>query len=816
MLYFADVILPLPLKRLFTYTLDEEQANELHKGFRVAVPFGKSKLYTGIVFKIHGKSPTAYEAKPIYSILDDGPVVYDSQLRLWQWISDYYMCSLGEVMRAAIPGGLLLSSETVLIKSESPSADTDHLSDNEYLIYEALGYQSQLSIEEVADILNKKQVLPLISKLVDKGLVNVQEQLREKYKPKLVRYVQLHHSYRSEHQLKELLELLSQAPKQREAVLTLFQLQGDRRPVKVKTLIETSGSSSAVIKALIDKVVIEELFLEHSRIVHGEKDESVEVNLNPNQTAALTSVKSGMEEGKINLLHGVTSSGKTEIYIRLIEESLENSKQVLYLVPEIALTTQLVKRLEKRFGKQVLVFHSKYSLNERVEVWQNLLENREEGTVVIGARSAIFLPWAHLDLIIVDEEHEVSYKQFDPAPRYHARDTAIVLGKMVGAKILLGSATPSLESYYNAQNNKYHYTALKERFNNVLMPEMELVDLSDKYKRKRMTGHFSDRLIQEIQEALDQRFQVILFQNRRGFSPIIECHTCGHSPQCPNCDVSLTYHQYKNQLRCHYCGFNRPVMSNCEACGNTSLDTKGFGTEQVEEEAKTLFPNHRIARMDLDTTRGKYSFDRIIEQFEDKDIDILVGTQMVTKGLDFRDVKLVGVLNADGLLNFPDFRSHERCFQLLSQVAGRSGRTDVRGKVIIQTFNPYHSILQQVSSNDYDTMYKQQLEDRYQFHYPPIYRIVKISLRHRQIERVNKASDWFARALKNALRTGVLGPEFPPIARIRNQYHKNILIKIAPAQSLTKTKEAIQKIENSFLGIKDFRAVRIVINVDSY
>jgi primosomal protein N' (replication factor Y) len=716
----------------------------------------------------------------------------------------------------AIPGGLLLSSETVLIKSESPSADTDHLSDNEYLIYEALGYQSQLSIEEVADILNKKQVLPLISKLVDKGLVNVQEQLREKYKPKLVRYVQLHHSYRSEHQLKELLELLSQAPKQREAVLTLFQLQGDRRPVKVKTLIETSGSSSAVIKALIDKVVIEELFLEHSRIVHGEKDESVEVNLNPNQTAALTSVKSGMEEGKINLLHGVTSSGKTEIYIRLIEESLENSKQVLYLVPEIALTTQLVKRLEKRFGKQVLVFHSKYSLNERVEVWQNLLENREEGTVVIGARSAIFLPWAHLDLIIVDEEHEVSYKQFDPAPRYHARDTAIVLGKMFGAKILLGSATPSLESYYNAQNNKYHYTALKERFNNVLMPEMELVDLSDKYKRKRMTGHFSDRLIQEIQEALDQRFQVILFQNRRGFSPIIECHTCGHSPQCPNCDVSLTYHQYKNQLRCHYCGFNRPVMSNCEACGNTSLDTKGFGTEQVEEEAKTLFPNHRIARMDLDTTRGKYSFDRIIEQFEDKDIDILVGTQMVTKGLDFRDVKLVGVLNADGLLNFPDFRSHERCFQLLSQVAGRSGRTDVRGKVIIQTFNPYHSILQQVSSNDYDTMYKQQLEDRYQFHYPPIYRIVKISLRHRQIERVNKASDWFARALKNALRTGVLGPEFPPIARIRNQYHKNILIKIAPAQSLTKTKEAIQKIENSFLGIKDFRAVRIVINVDSY
>ncbi|NNF85455.1 MAG: primosomal protein N', partial [Winogradskyella sp.] len=503
-------------------------------------------------------------------------------------------------------------------------------------------------------------------------------------------------------------------------------------------------------------------------------------------------------------------------YVKLIKEQLEKRNQVLYLLPEIALTTQLVQRLQAYFGNQLAVFHSRYSNNERVEVYNNILNNRDTAQVVIGARSALLLPFRSLGLVIVDEEHEPSYKQFDPAPRYHARDAAIVLAKLFKAKTVLGSATPSLESYFNATQDKYGLVELNQRYNDVLMPEIELVDLADKYKRKRMTGHFSDRLKEEMQEALSEGFQIILFQNRRGFSPIVECTTCGHSPQCPNCDVSLTYHQFRNQLRCHYCGYNAAMLMNCEACGSQTLDTKGFGTEQIEEEVKVLFPQHKVARMDYDTTRGKYSFDKLIGAFENREIDILVGTQMLTKGLDFRHVKLVGIMNADNLLNFPDFRAHERSYQLLAQVSGRAGRTDLRGKVLIQTYNPNHRILQQVSTNDYASMFKEQLNDRYNFKYPPIYRLIKITFKHKDYNRVNLAADWFATTLKQSFGTNVLGPEFPPIARIRNQYHKNILVKISPKQSLYKTKEAISKVHNSFNSVKDFRAVRVILNVDNY
>jgi len=429
----------------------------------------------------------------------------------------------------------------------------------------------------------------------------------------------------------------------------------------------------------------------------------------------------------------------------------------------------------------------------------------------------VFLPFSDLGLVIVDEEHEQSYKQFDPAPRYHARDTSIVLASMFNANTLLGSATPSIETYYNAvKEKKYDFAELNTRYNNVLMPEMELVDIKDKHKRKRMQGHFSDRLIEEMTEALENDYQIILFQNRRGFSPIIECNSCGHSPQCSNCDVSLTYHQYKNQLRCHYCGYAIAMPKNCIACGGSELDDKGFGTEQIEEEVKVLFPKATVARMDLDTTRGKYSYERIISSFEQHEVDVLVGTQMVTKGLDFRNVKLVGIMNADSLLNFPDFRAHERSFQLMLQVAGRAGRTDVRGKVLVQTYNPYHKILQQVSTNDYLSMFYEQLDERYNYKYPPIYRLIKITLRHRDFNKVNDGAEWLAKSLRQVFKQHVLGPEFPPVSRIRNQYHKNILIKIPQNQSLSKTKEAILKIKNSFLSIKDFRPIKVILNVDNY
>ncbi|WP_461589692.1 replication restart helicase PriA [Winogradskyella sp.] len=817
-MHFLDVILPIPLQKAFTYHITEAEANFIKTGMRVAVPFGKSKIYTALAYKIHNNPPTAYEAKTIHQILDESPVITSKQLSHWEWIASYYMCSVGEVMRAAMPNAFILESETIISKNESTEIDEQSLKDDEFLIYEALQYQSSLKIQDVVSILDKKRVLPVINNLVEKRVLNLQEELYEKYQPKLVRYIKLHNDYKTEESLQGLLQALNKrANKQREVLLTLFTLTASsKEPVKVSELVKKSEASSTIIKTLIDKGILEDYHIQTDRVqFEGEGNSNVKI-LTEAQQKAYDSIETAFETKSVTLLHGVTSSGKTEIYVQLIKEQLKKGKQVLYLLPEIALTTQLVQRLQDYFGEKVAVFHSRYSGNERIEVWNNMLHNPEKAEIIIGARSSLLLPFKNLGLIIVDEEHEQSYKQFDPAPRYHARDAAIVLANMHGAKTLLGSATPSLESYFNASQGKYGLVELNTRFNNVLMPDIELVDLADKYKRKRMKGHFSDRMIAEMKETLEEGFQIILFQNRRGYSPIIECTTCGHSPQCPSCDVSLTYHQYKNQLRCHYCGYHTAMPKSCEACGNPTLDTKGFGTEQIEEEVKELFPNHNVARMDLDTTRGKYGFEKLITRFEQKEIDVLVGTQMLTKGLDFRHVKLVGILNADNLLNFPDFRAHERSYQLMAQVSGRAGRSDVRGKVLIQTYNPHHNILQQVSVNAYKDMFAEQMNDRYNFKYPPIYRLVKITLKHKDYNRVNTAADWYAKSLKQVFKTNVLGPEFPPISRIRNLYNKNILIKIPPNQSLLKTKEAIRKIDNSFNAVKDFRSVRAILNVDNY
>ena len=815
--HFIDVILPIPLQKAFTYHITMAEAGFLKPGMRVAVPFGKSKIYTALAYKIHNNPPTAYEAKTIHQILDNKAIVTEKQLEHWQWIASYYMCSLGEVMRAAMPNAFIIESETIISKVEDTSVNESDLKDEEFLIYEALQHQSSLKIQDVISILDKKRVLPIINSLVEKGIVQLQEEIYQKYRPKLVRYVRLQEHYKSEKKLQELLEILSRAKKQREVVLTLFQIETtSNKAIKVTELVEQSGSSTSIIKALIDKEILDEYHIQTDRVSFIGEASAKEKEFNAYQQKAFEDINRSFKEKSVVLLHGVTSSGKTEIYIKLIEKQLEHRNQVLYLLPEIALTTQLVSRLQDYFGEKVAVFHSRYSGNERVEVWNNILNNSEKAQIIIGARSSLLLPFRDLGLIIVDEEHEQSYKQFDPAPRYHARDAAIVLGNMFKAKILLGTATPSLETYYNALEGKYGLVEIKKRYNNVLMPEIELVDLVDKYKRKRMKGHFSDRLIEEINEALEDGFQIILFQNRRGFSPIVECTTCGNSPQCSNCDVSLTYHQYRDQLRCHYCGYNSAMLKSCQACGNMTLDTKGFGTEQIEEEVKTLFPSRRVARMDLDTTRGKYGFEKLITRFEQRAIDILVGTQMLTKGLDFRYVKLVGILNADNLLNFPDFRAHERSYQLMTQVSGRAGRTDFRGKVLIQTYNPNHNILQQVSTNSYTEMYKEQLNDRYNYKYPPIFRLIKVTLKHKDYNRVSLASEWYAKSLKQFFKINVLGPEFPPISRIRNLYHKNILIKIPQKQSLQKTKEAITKIDNSFNAVKDFRSVRVIINVDNY
>ncbi len=817
MTYFIDVILPIPLNKEFTYSVNENEAHFLKPGMRVAVQFGKSKVYAALVTNIHQKAPEVYEAKEIEHILDETPIVTINQLELWSWISKYYMCSKGEVMRAALPSAFLLESETIILRNDNSSIDESGLKDDEFLLYEALQHQSLLRIQEVMDIIGKKNVLPLIKRLLEKEVINVQEEIYEQYKPKLVRYVRLVSEYTKEEGLQSLLDSLTRAPKQRDVLMHLFMLQAKSdKSIKVSELVKASGSNTSVIKSLINKEILEEYHKQTDRVQYELDAVAVTKELNTYQEQALTDIKEHFLEKDVCLFHGVTSSGKTEVYVKLIEEQLQKRKQVLYLLPEIALTTQLISRLQEYFGEKLTVYHSKYSVNERVEAWNNVKDSKPKAQIVIGARSSIFLPFTNLGLIIIDEEHESSFKQYDPAPRYHARDTAVVLSNMFKAKVVLGSATPALESYYNAEQGKYGLVELTRRYGNVLMPDINLVDLKTKYKRKEMTGHFSDTLLLAIQDALKEKEQVILFQNRRGYSPVVECNTCGHSPQCPNCDVSLTYHNYRNQLRCHYCGYHIAMLQKCLACDSHELTTKGFGTEQIENELKELFPENSIGRMDQDTTRGKHGYEKIINKFEDGEIDILVGTQMLTKGLDFRNVTLVGIMNADNLLNFPDFRAHERSFQLMQQVAGRAGRTSKRGKVLIQTYNPFHQILQQVSINDYSGMYKDQIEERYQYKYPPFYRIIKITGRHKDYNKVNEATLWLAKSLAMTFKENVLGPEFPPISRIRNQYNKNILIKIPHGQSLKKTKDFISKVQNSFKSIKEFSGVRIIINVDNY
>ena len=816
-MYFIDVILPIPLKQTFTYEVNKDEAMFLKQGMRVAVPFGKSKLYTGIVYAIHQVAPQGYETKSIDQILDENPIVNEIQIKHWEWMADYYMCTLGEVLRAALPNAFLLESETIITLINKEPKDKFKLSDQEFLVLEALQVQSSLHINDIRAILDKKNVVSILQSLLGKGVIGIQEEVYEKYSPKIKRYIKLSSDFSSEESLKLLIDSLTRAPKQKQVLMTLFMLSSkEKKPIESIFLQKKSDTSSSVINGLVSKGVLEEYFIRKDRISYDGEDPSDIKKLSDAQSEALKKIKISFETKNTALLHGVTSSGKTEIYVQLIEEILKQKKQVLYMLPEIALTTQLISRLQYYFGEKISVYHSKYSISERVEVWNNVLENKPKAQIIIGARSSLFLPFSKLGLIIVDEEHEPSFKQYAPSPRYNGRDSAVVLAKLHNAKVLMGSATPSLESYYNAKNDRYGLITLKKRFGNVMMPAIELVDIKEKYRKKLMNGHFSDRLLEEINLSLKNNEQVILFQNRRGYSPVIECNTCGVSPQCPNCDVSLTYHQYKNQLRCHYCGYNVPKMVSCIACGSETLDHKGFGTEQIELELKELFPDSRIARMDQDTTKRKHAHAKIIEALELQEIDILVGTQMLAKGLDFRHVSLVGVMNADNLLNFPDFRAHERSFQLLQQVAGRAGRTKKRGKVIIQTYNPYHQILQQVSINSFDEMYKQQMEDRYHFKYPPYYRMIKIVVKERSFQKMDKSSIWLAKALKIKLKENVLGPETPVVGRIRNMFITNILIKIPKNQSLPKTKEYVNSIMRNFNSIKEFSSVRVIIDVDNY
>ena len=815
MQFFIDVLLPLPLPRAFTYWVNEAEFDFLSPGFRVGVPFGKNKLYTGLVYKKHRVAPQAYTPKTIEVILEDHSIVTPQQLQFWEWMSDYYRCSMGNILRAALPSAFLLTSETSISRVKEIEIDWDGLSDEAYLVLEALE-QRDLLIEDIQAIVQRKTVLPLLQTLIEKGYVQTLQSLKEKYKPKKHRYLRIHPDHSTDEALSSLFDQLKRAPKQSAFLLGLYQLKNEEEWVKLSLLKKQLDVTSGLVRILLDKGVIEEQWVQEDRVLLKGMDGDSKPVLSFAQQTALNDIQQQWEEKEVVLLEGVTSSGKTEVYFSLIEEQLKKEKQVLFLLPEISLTAQMVQRLQKRFGEQVTVFHSKFSIHERVEVWKNILHNSPKARIVLGARSAIFLPFKRLGLIVVDEEHESSFKQFDPAPRYQARDAAIVLGNQYKCKLLLGSATPSIESRFNVERKKYGHVQLLERFGEAVLPLVQTIDLKEAHKKKEMKGLFSKALFEQIENNLLEGKQIILFQNRRGYAPLLECHTCGHIPQCTNCDVSLTYHQYNHQLRCHYCGYHIAKPIQCVVCSGPSLELKGTGTQQIEEQVQQYFPQAKVERMDWDSTRGKWSFESIIERFTTGEVNILVGTQMVTKGLDFKNVGLVGVINADPLLFFPDFRAHERAFQLLTQVAGRAGRSSEQGKVLIQSFSPAHPVLQQVIQTNYEALYTQQIHERRTFDYPPFFRLIRISLKARDYQKAQQAAQWLHDVLAQHLTTPILGPVDPVVARVRNQYIKQLLLKYPDNTSRKHIKDVLSNALKSIEAIGQFRSVKINIDVDPF
>ena len=756
---FVDVILPLPLDGTFTYTLPEEWADRVRLGCRLTVPFGKKKTYSAIVLRLHDKKPEGYEVKSALELLEDEPILLPSQLKLWQWIADYYLCPLGSVYKAALPSGL---------KEEDEESG---------------------------------------------------------YKPKLVQCVRLTETYFNEGQLVGVFMELKRSPKQAALLMKYVEMSKAAAAMTLKNpslclevekleLLKVCDSNTTIFNALVEKGIFEVYEKQVDRVQHDELPTEMVLHLlSPAQQFALDGIHKQFEAKDICLLHGVTSSGKTEVYIHLIHHMIEQGRQVLYLLPEIVLTTQLVNRLKRVFGSRLGVYHSKFSDAQRVELWKKQL-SREPYNIVVGVRSSVFLPFQNLGLVIVDEEHEQSFKQQDPAPRYHGRNVALMMAYMAGAKTLLGTATPSLETYYNCERGKYGKVELFERFQQVQLPEIQVVNVAEERRKKLMNGSFTSVLLKEMNAALQNKEQIILFQNRRGFSPTIECHTCGWVPRCPHCDVSLTYHRRLNQVTCHYCGYTEPLPQKCPNCESERLDNLGFGTERIEDDIKIIFPEARVARMDLDTTRSRTAYEKILQDFQHGNTDILVGTQMVTKGLDFERVSVVGILNADTMLNMPDFRSYEHAFQMMSQVAGRAGRRGKRGRVVLQTKTPDLPVIRQVVANDYTTLYREQMEERRLFHYPPLYRMICVYMKHRYESTLNGLSYEMAEVLRKVFGSRVLGPDTPPVARVQSLYIRKILIKVELNANLSDARQRLRQIETFFLQQDRYKSAQIYFDVD--
>jgi primosomal protein N' (replication factor Y) len=809
---FAEVIIPLALPKNYTWAVPEPFREAMRPGIRVEVALRKNKKYAGIVKKIHDTIAPGFNPAPVLNVLDTEPLVHPEQLQFWEWIADYYMCSEGEVMQAAIPANLKLSSESILQWNEERSLDFSDLTDTEYLVAEALEIKKELRLSEVQQLLDINNTYPVIKKLIEKGVCFIWEELKEKYKQKTETHILLHPQYNSDEKLEELLNNWGKAPKQMELLLAYLHFKQKGEDVIQSELLKKANASAAQLKGLIEKGILIAEKRNADRLPTLPKEIHLDFTLSESQVNALQQINAVFEKQNVCLLHGVTSSGKTQVYIQMIEQYLLQNKQVLYLLPEIALTAQMIRRLQKSLGGHIAIYHSKFNPNERVEIWNKIKSG--ETKVVLGARSALFLPFRELGLIICDEEHDASYKQQEPAPRYHSRDAAIYYASLFNAKVLLGSATPSIESYYNASLHKYGLVTLKERFGDVAMPAIELIDIRKAGTGKNRTP-LTSALIESMQQALDANKQIILFQNRRGYSPYLICDTCGWIPHCHQCDVTLTYHKAANKLSCHYCGTAYPVLQTCAACGSHHFVQKNFGTEKIEELVAEQFPDAKIARMDYDSVKGKHDHDMLIKLFEQHRIDILVGTQMVVKGLDFENVSLVGIVDADGILNFTDFRVNERAYQLMEQVSGRAGRKDGQGKVLIQVSNLQHPVLQFVKEHHYEQLFQYEIANRKQFAYPPFTRLIQVVFKHKEKHIAEEAANLMTQGMKHPFAAYINGPSQPLVDRVRNQYLWEILIKLPKdAALINQCKRAIHQQTVIIQSNKRYRGVHIIPNTD--
>ncbi len=813
---YVEVVLPLALPNTFTYYVPEDLIAQIQFGVRVEVPFGKNKLYSGLIVGTQAAPAPNQRIKAIFSVLDKEPILAERHWEFWQWLAAYYGCTVGQVMTAALPSNLKLTSETRIMLSPLYDENYDGLNNNEFMIAEALSFQEELSLDEVRKILNLKSTYHVIAGLLDKKVIYLKEELKEKFKPKTISCVRLLEPYVSEPEaIEEAFKLCKRSAKQQNAILAYLQLDKKQEFIRKQDIYNNAGVDSAVVKAIAKKKIWEIYDREVDR-TGGYTGDIIDAHpLTEQQLRALKEIDSSFSEKNVTLLHGVTGSGKTRVYIELIQKAIDRGEQVLYLLPEIALTTQIITRLQKIFGDQIAVYHSRMNNNERVEVWHQVVRGQRK--LVLGARSSLFLPFQKLNMIVVDEEHDRSFKQHDPAPRYNGRDGAVYLANLFGAKTLLGTATPSVETFYNAQKGKYALVQMPERIGGLEMPDVVITDAKKEMKQRKLQSHFTTKLLEELKTTLENGAQAILFQNRRGYAPTMRCTTCGWHQECIHCDVSLTYHKFFNNLQCHYCGYSISLPKICPTCGLAELKLQGFGTEKIEDELKIYLPDAKIGRMDLDTVRTKNALGTIINDFEEKRIDILVGTQMVTKGLDFENVGLVGVISADQLLQFPDFRASERGFQLITQVAGRAGRKKKQGKVIVQAMNTTHPVLKEVIEHDYLQFYNREIMERQAFRYPPFARLIKITLKHKKPDVLNHGTKIFADFLRKQLGDRLRGPAVPHPARVRGQYLLDILLKLENnGKLLAQTKAWIQDAVSLLRNERGYSGVRVNVDVDPY